>query len=580
MVQIKSALFLLALALLTHHVQADDATTAPKNDNTPEHMLVLPAFEPYPVSGAALWEQFTDGSGKRWRASRATKQGGDEIRYDGKWAIEEASVLVGVDGDTVLVVKDDARHHAISTTLESVLDPANDGLVLQYEVKLQKGLECGGAYIKLLTAPFVGEFSDATPYTVMFGPDKCGDSKVHMIYRHRNPISGNITEHHLNKALHPPVDKLTHLYTLAIRTDNTFSISIDGINSHTGSLLEDFEPPVNPPKEIDDPYDRKPADWEDDEKIPDPDAKKPDDWDEEAPLMIPDKRAAMPEGWLVAEPLLVPDPNVKKPEDWDDDEDGEWAAPMIPNPRCVDAPGCGTWERPLARNPSYKGKWHAPLVANPRYKGEWKPRRIQNPAYFEDSELFKLSPIDAAGFELWTMQSGISFNNIYLGTNESVAAQIAEDVWRPKHRSELAVSEALQPKSPPPSKPSVMDIVEMFKARFEEIGTNILGFYYTAVDRGILEALRDEKGGAFAAVMAVGGIAWLTWNVAVILRFVSGLLFPAPPRLSAATAASSALALDSDSDSAAKNGGTSTGVNRAAGSEASVAKRGTTTAST
>ncbi|KAJ2748883.1 hypothetical protein H4S06_004808, partial [Coemansia sp. BCRC 34490] len=136
------------------------------------------------------------------------------------------------------------------------------------------------------------------------------------------------------------------------------------------------------------------------------------------------------------------------------------------------------------------------------------------------------------------------------------------------------------PKSPPPSKPSVMDIVEMFKARFEEIGTNILGFYYTAVDRGILEALRDEKGGAFAAVMAVGGIAWLTWNVAVILRFVSGLLFPAPPRLSAATAASSALALDSDSDSAAKNGGTSTGVNRAAGSEASVAKRGTTTAST
>jgi hypothetical protein len=39
-------------------------------------------------------------------------------------------------------------------------------------------------------------------------------------------------------------------------------------------LLEDFEPPVNPPEEIDDPEDKKPADWVDQEKIPDPDAKK------------------------------------------------------------------------------------------------------------------------------------------------------------------------------------------------------------------------------------------------------------------------------------------------------------------
>ena len=41
---------------------------------------------------------------------------------------------------------------------------------------------------------------------------------------------------------------------------------------NSGNLLEDMTPPVNPPEEIDDPNDSKPADWDEREKIPDPDA--------------------------------------------------------------------------------------------------------------------------------------------------------------------------------------------------------------------------------------------------------------------------------------------------------------------
>ena len=37
-----------------------------------------------------------------------------------------------------------------------------------------------------------------------------------------------------------------------------------------------MEPPINPPKEIDDPKDFKPNDWVDEEMIDDPDAKKPE----------------------------------------------------------------------------------------------------------------------------------------------------------------------------------------------------------------------------------------------------------------------------------------------------------------
>ena len=49
------------------------------------------------------------------------------------------------------MVESKAAHHAISTLFPEPLDPKDKPLVVQYEVKLQKGLECGGAYIKLLT---------------------------------------------------------------------------------------------------------------------------------------------------------------------------------------------------------------------------------------------------------------------------------------------------------------------------------------------------------------------------------------------------------------------------------------------
>lgn len=59
---------------------------------------------------------------------------------------------------------------------------------------------------------------------------------------------------------------------LEINTDNTYEVTLDKTSVAKGSLLEDFNPPVNPPKEIDDPNDSKPEDWDEREKIPDPDA--------------------------------------------------------------------------------------------------------------------------------------------------------------------------------------------------------------------------------------------------------------------------------------------------------------------
>lgn len=85
--------------------------------------------------------------------------------------------------------------------------------------------------------------------------------------------------------------------------DNRFEVFVDSVLVNKGSLLTDMTPPVNPPEEIEDPNDKKPADWDERERIPDVTASKPEDWDEDAPAKIPDPSAVKPDGWLDTEPV-------------------------------------------------------------------------------------------------------------------------------------------------------------------------------------------------------------------------------------------------------------------------------------
>lgn len=409
-----------------------------------------PQFTPTSIQ-APFIEQFTSDWSERWQTSQASKfQKEDDteaFKYDGVWAVEEPEVFPGLAGDTGLVLKSKAKQHAISHLFDSPIDPKGKPLVVQYEVKLQKGLGCGGAYIKLLSATEAGvtpdEFSDKTPYTIMFGPDKCGQTnKVHFIFRHKNPKTGEFEEKHVKYPAYPKLAKTSTLYTLVVQPDQTFEIFINNESKKKGSLLEDFEPPVNPPKEIDDPTDSKPADWVEQARIADPTATKPADWDEDAPLEIPDDEATMPDGWLESEPLTVPDPDAQKPEEWDDEEDGEWFAPSIPNPKCEAAPGCGEWVRPVKRNPAYKGKWSAPLIDNPDYKGVWAPRKIANPNFFEDNSPADFNPIGGVGFELWTMDEDILFDNIYIGHDPAQAKAFSAETFEQKIKIEQGQEDA------------------------------------------------------------------------------------------------------------------------------------------
>ncbi|KAB8670409.1 hypothetical protein FH972_026322 [Carpinus fangiana] len=170
-----AAIYLAPLAL------ADDAATDAAAASSSE--IIRPDFKPTELK-APFVEQFTDDWASRWQASHAKKEldgaeTEEEWAFVGNWEVEEPIVYKGIEGDKGLVLKDKAAHHAISAKFPKAIDNKKKTLVVQYEVKLQDGLECGGAYMKLLQDNKklkTDEFSNASPYVIMFGPDKCGST--------------------------------------------------------------------------------------------------------------------------------------------------------------------------------------------------------------------------------------------------------------------------------------------------------------------------------------------------------------------------------------------------------------------
>lgn len=95
----------------------------------------------------------------------------------GKWELLPLERFP-LKGDSGLVLVTESRHAAIAAKLNKpfVFD-GKKKFIAQYVVTFQKNVDCGGAYMKLLTdgaLKDLSQFNDKTPYTIMFGPDKCG----------------------------------------------------------------------------------------------------------------------------------------------------------------------------------------------------------------------------------------------------------------------------------------------------------------------------------------------------------------------------------------------------------------------
>merc|ERR1712032_1681916 len=264
---------------------------------------------------------------------------------------------------------------------------SNEGkeLIVQYQVKYEKDVECGGGYLKMgPKMDDAAKFGDPTVYNIMFGPDKCGYTKrTHLIFQYK----GKNVLKKSDLAYKQEGEGTSHLYRMTLKPDNTVPVDIDEEKIYEGSLKEDWE--VLKPKEISDPEDKKPDDWVDDSMIDDPETKKPDDWVEEKRIV---------------------DDEAKKPDDWDDEEDGEWEAPM-------------------KDNPAYKGDWYGKRISNPAYKGVWEAKKIANPEYVDDDSVYSYADFGFIGFDLWQVKAGTIFDNVII-TDDKAEADAFAKKWK------------------------------------------------------------------------------------------------------------------------------------------------------
>jgi calnexin len=380
-----------------------------------------------------FFEPFTDSNwSKRWQTSRAA-------RYTGQWTLRATTHPRNYREEKMLFASTQNAYYGLSTRFPTPFGLQNRTLVVQFETRFLKGMDCGGAYIKLFTQPDFNPHSlcNETAYHIMFGPDSCGRiNRVHFIFTH--PDNGVPVQRHLRNPPQIRNDKVNHLYTLIIRPDQSFELGIDGERVRNGTLLDDFDPPVCPPHTIDDPTDRKPDNWVDIDRIEDPNAVKPADWDDQ-PEFIPDPaRGDPPADWLVDEPRFIRNPNAKRPRGWDSDLEGEWEAPLIPNPKCEGVSGCGAFIAPVIPNPKYVGRWYPPLIPNPEYRGPWRARQLPNPNYkWVDPTVYaKFPDIVGIGFELWMVNKDVGFGNVYLGDNETAVKQWNRVHFVPKHNKQ------------------------------------------------------------------------------------------------------------------------------------------------
>merc|ERR1711975_80180 len=323
----------------------------------------------------------------RWIQSKAKSDLGEMKVSAGKFYNDE-------EAGKGLQTSQDAKFYAISAKTKEF---SNEGktLVVQYTVKHEQDIDCGGGYLKL-GAYDPEKFEGASEYNIMFGPDICGSStkKTHVIFNYKGK---NLDK---KKEVRCESDTLSHLYTLIVKPDNTYEVQIDMNKVDSGSLEEGWD--FLEPKQIRDPDEKKPEDWVDEAEIDDPEDKKPEGYDE-----IPAK---------------IADPKATKPDDWDDESDGTWEAPQIDNPE-------------------YKGAWKAKRIKNPDYKGVWEAKLIDNPKYVADDNLYKYAAFSTVGIDIWQVKSGTIFDNILITDDVDYAKSHAEKTWKAQKDGEKAMKE-------------------------------------------------------------------------------------------------------------------------------------------
>ncbi|XP_077834339.1 calreticulin-3 isoform X2 [Macaca mulatta] len=261
------------------------------------------------------------------------------------------------------------RFYAISARFKPFSNKGKT-LVIQYTVKHEQKMDCGGGYIKVFPADVDQKnLNGKSQYYIMFGPDICGFDikKVHVILHFKN-------QYHENKKLiRCKVDGFTHLYTLILRPDLSYDVKIDGQSIESGSIEYDWN--LTSLKKETSPAESK--DWEQTKD------NKAQDWEKH-----------------------FLDASASKQSDWNGELDGDWPASMLQKPPYQDG-----------------------LKPEGIDKDIWLHHKMKNTNYLTQYDLSEFENIGAIGLELWQVRSGTIFDNFLITDDEEYADNFGKATW-------------------------------------------------------------------------------------------------------------------------------------------------------
>ncbi|XP_036865384.2 calreticulin-3 isoform X1 [Manis javanica] len=311
-------------------------------------------------------EEFIDG--ERWRNRWVQSTNNSQF---GHFRLSSGKFYGHKEKDKGLQTTQNGLFYAISARFKPFSSKGKT-LIIQYTVKHEQLMDCGGGYVKVFPANVDQKnLNGKSQYYIMFGPDICGFDikKVHVILHFKNQYHSN------KKSIRCKVDGFTHLYTLVLRPDLTYEVKIDGQGIESGSIEYDWN--LTSLKKME------------------TSSAESKFWDQAEGDIFQDQE----KHFL--------DASANKSSDWNMTElDREGQASMLQKP------------------PNQGG-----LKPEGIDKHIWLHRKMKNTNYLTEYDLSEFENIGAIGLELWQVRSGTIFDNFLITDDEEYAENFGRATW-------------------------------------------------------------------------------------------------------------------------------------------------------
>lgn len=127
---------------------------------------------------------FTIAEGWESRWVESTHKGAEQ----GKFVHTAGKFYGDAEKDKGIQTSQDARFYGLSTKFDQSIGNEGKTFVVQFTVKHEQNIDCGGGYVKIFQDDLnQKDMHGDSAYYMMFGPDICGPGtkKVHVIFNYK-----------------------------------------------------------------------------------------------------------------------------------------------------------------------------------------------------------------------------------------------------------------------------------------------------------------------------------------------------------------------------------------------------------